>query len=744
MSGGEATAHSSEEDGLSPPRPFFLAGSLTDHGADHSDSDSSNNSPRTSVIVPRKQRNHHRRRSALGASQFSADSGDGARPPPSAFAFPFQAYPGNPDPIPGRISRRRSIESVRMISRSAATNGGPRFPRRPDSDALPHPKPPFHSPYRSSTGSVSSSTLYRSSAAAALAEGAGAQLPRASSATTIFRSPFLSPASRPDSLWTPPNRPFSRTGSASHLPLPPLPAQKKTMQSTRLKEKLTPQDKPWLARKKSSLERASKWITFGGIMLGLVIAAFIAFRGYTTVRMLTPNQLCLVLDEEFDSGSLDSGTWTVDVELGGYGNGEFEMTTNSPNNVYISNGQLYIMPTLTSDSISGGYSAVMDGATYTLDGCTASGGTTDMGAWVQPSIADFILQKRQNTGGGGGGGTGNGNGGTGGNGTAGGNSTGGGYNSTTGGNSTNSTSSGNTTSSGPTANPCTAISSSLAGTVINPVMSGRINTRGKKNIKYGKVEVKAKLPQGDWLWPAIWMLPESNATANGTQAEGTGVYGAWPVSGEIDIMEARGNSPSYPAQGSNYVRSSLNYGPFASGTTPIATTSGSTTANLMNSIYGWISSKRTSYASSFHVYAMEWTDSWMRFYTDNRLEAMIDISSISSKSTDSYFWNVAKFPTVAMNMSSGKYIVVEDPWSSINGGSAAAPFDQQFYLVVDLAAGGTSGWFPDNVGSKPWLDGSEDAMRAFASAQDTWSATWPSSADDRAFRIDYVKMWQLC
>lgn len=53
-------------------------------------------------------------------------------------------------------------------------------------------------------------------------------------------------------------------------------------------------------------------------------------------------------------------------------NGEFEMTTNSPNNVYISNGQLYIMPTLTSDTISGGYGAVMDGATYTLDGCTAN------------------------------------------------------------------------------------------------------------------------------------------------------------------------------------------------------------------------------------------------------------------------------------------------------------------------------------------------------------------------------------
>ena len=53
--------------------------------------------------------------------------------------------------------------------------------------------------------------------------------------------------------------------------------------------------------------------------MGLAVAAFIAFRGYTTVRMLTPNQLCLVLSEDFNSGDLDSGTWTIDVELGGYG-----------------------------------------------------------------------------------------------------------------------------------------------------------------------------------------------------------------------------------------------------------------------------------------------------------------------------------------------------------------------------------------------------------------------------------------
>ena len=69
------------------------------------------------------------------------------------------------------------------------------------------------------------------------------------------------------------------------------------------------------------------------------------------------------------------------------------MTTNSPNNVYISNGQLYIMPTLTSDSIGGGYSAVMDGATYTLDGCTASGGASVVS--VVQVVCTHAAQERQ-------------------------------------------------------------------------------------------------------------------------------------------------------------------------------------------------------------------------------------------------------------------------------------------------------------------------------------------------------------
>ena len=90
--------------------------------------------------------------------------------------------------------------------------------------------------------------------------------------------------------------------------------------------------------------------------------------------------------------------------------------------------------------------------------------------------------------------------------------------------------------SGNTTDGCGAVSNITAGTVINPVMSARITTKQSHHIQYGKVEIRAKLPRGDWIWPALWMLPVNDD------------YGPWPQSGEIDIMESRGNGPDYKAQ----------------------------------------------------------------------------------------------------------------------------------------------------------------------------------------------------
>ena len=65
--------------------------------------------------------------------------------------------------------------------------------------------------------------------------------------------------------------------------------------------------------------------------------------------------------------------------------------------------------------------------------------------------------------------------------------------------------------------------------ILPPIQSARINTKDTFSFKYGKVEINAKLPGGDWRQPALWLLPNDN------------FYGPWPLSGEIDIVETRGN-----------------------------------------------------------------------------------------------------------------------------------------------------------------------------------------------------------
>lgn len=90
------------------------------------------------------------------------------------------------------------------------------------------------------------------------------------------------------------------------------------------------------------------------------------------------------------------------------------------------------------------------------------------------------------------------------------------------------------------------------------------------------------------MWPAIWMMPEQ------------AVYGGWPSSGEIDIMESRGNRRLYNPQqiniGSEQVGSTLHYGPFWP----------------HNGYWAAHATKNSfidqGYDRDFHLYQMEWTD----------------------------------------------------------------------------------------------------------------------------------------
>lgn len=112
--------------------------------------------------------------------------------------------------------------------------------------------------------------------------------------------------------------------------------------------------------------------------------------------------------------------------------------------------------------------------------------------------------------------------------------------------------------------------------------SARLLSKGKYSMKYGKVEIRAKIPSGGGTWPALWML--------GDNIDSVG----WPACGEIDIMEHVGNQLNkiygtlhYPGR----------YGGNADGASvmiPNATT-------------------------EFHIYSMEWNESTIKIYVDNQL-----------------------------------------------------------------------------------------------------------------------------
>jgi beta-glucanase (GH16 family) len=111
--------------------------------------------------------------------------------------------------------------------------------------------------------------------------------------------------------------------------------------------------------------------------------------------------------------------------------------------------------------------------------------------------------------------------------------------------------------------------------------SARAVTRDKGDWKYGRIAVKAKLPGGRGTWPAIWMLPTD------------WVYGGWPSSGEIDIMEHVGYEP-------NVIHGSIH------------------TESYYHKIGTQKSNKLTIPTAiyDFHVYAIDWYEDKIDFFID--------------------------------------------------------------------------------------------------------------------------------
>jgi len=169
--------------------------------------------------------------------------------------------------------------------------------------------------------------------------------------------------------------------------------------------------------------------------------------------------------------------------------------------------------------------------------------------------------------------------------------------------------------------------------------SARLKTRKRDgaalfNTTYGRFEIRAKVPWGKGLWPALWMLPQDDR------------YGGWPASGEIDLMEIVGEKP-------HEVLNSIHFG-----------SPGTDARQLITHVHPLPGGSKVA---DWHTYAVEWEPGEIRFYVDDAHTRTYD-----------HWWSCSR-------TKDGQGVIARrkadlNPWP--------APFDQPFYLVMNVAVGG--------------------------------------------------------
>ncbi|WNC71731.1 glycoside hydrolase family 16 protein [Thalassotalea psychrophila] len=218
-----------------------------------------------------------------------------------------------------------------------------------------------------------------------------------------------------------------------------------------------------------------------------------------------------------------------------------------------------------------------------------------------------------------------------------------------------------------------------------PYTSARLSTKGLGDFKYGRFEMRAKLPFGQGSHPAFWMLPTDD------------VYGGWPNSGEIDILEAV-NLKTIDDEGvtESKVIGTLHYGKDA--------------PNNSKSGKEYLMPDGANPADDFHTYAIEWQEGEMRWYVDGYLYQTQMASQVRYNSKDQAVglthrgWFTEYFDIISGDL--------ETHWD-------ASPYDQEFHMLLNLAVGGT---WAENVN-----DGGIDPA-AFVNGQ--------------TYAIDYVRVYE--
>jgi len=228
--------------------------------------------------------------------------------------------------------------------------------------------------------------------------------------------------------------------------------------------------------------------------------------------------------------------------------------------------------------------------------------------------------------------------------------------------------------------------------IVKPLQAARMDSEKGFSFKYGRVEVRAKLPLLPWVRPAFWLMPD-----------GAGVYGGWPSSGEIDMMESSGMKDYHcgsTSRGVDTVQTNLHFGPsrdqhWSDGRT------------FVNSSH--------NFADSWHLWGMDWKEDYIAFTFDG-----VESYRLTAPGPPGGLFDMAGF--------NGENIYRE--------GGPLAPWDQPFHFIISLHAGN---WpFYDYCHPPaPWAQNSKQKRREFWAARDDWEQMMK-----QPYMIDYVRVYQ--
>jgi beta-glucanase (GH16 family) len=230
------------------------------------------------------------------------------------------------------------------------------------------------------------------------------------------------------------------------------------------------------------------------------------------------------------------------------------------------------------------------------------------------------------------------------------------------------------------------------GTKTLPYTSAKLRSLRKGNWKYGRFEVRAKLPQGQGTWPAIWMLPTD------------WVYGDWAASGEIDIVEAVNlKTPSTEKGAAKEALESRVFGTLHYGKPWPDNKSTGQATHLPGNV---------NPADDFHTYAIEWEEGEIRWYVDN--------VHFATQQQDGWY---------SQHMEDGVFV----------SGGKNAPFNQKFHMLLNLAVGGNWAANANNGG----IDESVfpqalaiDYVRVYRCSADRWKGKGCAAVSDQAKLVE--------